>query len=346
MVKYSRQGAGVLTNATARRAGAGDERRVLPGILLVAGFVLLLKGADFLVEGGASLARKFGLGDLVIGLTVVSIGSSSPELVVNVLAGLRGNADLAVGNVLGSNIANILLGLGAGAMVCELKVRKSTVWKEIPFSLLAVLVLAFLANDALLGGHGPSVLTRGDGLVLLSFFVIFIYYVYSLAVRDRALRVEAVARERSMFAASLMTLGGCAGLALGGRWVVEGALFIGRTLGASEALMGLTVVAVGTSLPEIVTSAVAARRNKADIAVGNVVGSNIFNIFWVLGLASLIRPINFSAKLNTDILTLAGATALLSLFIFRGRRHTISRGEGAGFVLAYAAYVLYLLYRG
>jgi len=314
--------------------------------LLIIGFVLLLKGADILVEGASSISRRFGLPDLVVGLTVVSIGSSAPELIVNLFASFRGSADLAVGNILGSNTANILLGLGVAALVHNLKVRRSTVWKEIPFSLLAVLVLAVLANGALIGGSGPSAITRADGLVLLAFFLVFLYYVYSLGARARQTAEECDDGERSIRMALLMAAGGGVGLALGGKWVVDGAVEIGRSLGASEALMGLTVVAVGTSLPEIVTSAVAAHRKKADIAVGNVVGSNIFNIFWVLGVVSVIRPIHFSPALNMDILAVIIATTLLFVFLFVGKRHTLTRWEGLGFILMYGVYLVYLIHRG
>jgi len=314
--------------------------------LLIIGFVLLLKGADILVEGASSISRRFGLPDLVVGLTVVSIGSSAPELIVNLFASFRGSADLAVGNILGSNTANILLGLGVAALVHNLKVRRSTVWKEIPFSLLAVLVLAVLANGAFIGGSGPSAITRPDGLVLLAFFLVFLYYVYSLGAKARQTAEECDDGERSIRMALLMAAGGGVALALGGKWVVDGAVEIGRSLGASEALMGLTVVAVGTSLPEIVTSAVAAHRKKADIAVGNVVGSNIFNIFWVLGVVSVIRPIHFSPALNMDILAVIIATTLLFVFLFVGRRHTITRREGLGFILMYGVYLVYLIQRG
>jgi len=314
--------------------------------LLIIGFVLLLKGADILVEGASSISRRFGLPDLVVGLTVVSIGSSAPELIVNLFASFRGSADLAVGNILGSNTANILLGLGVAALVHNLKVRRSTVWKEIPFSLLAVLVLAVLANGAFIGGSGPSAITRPDGLVLLAFFLVFLYYVYSLGAKARQTAEECDDGERSIRMALLMAAGGGVGLALGGKWVVDGAVEIGRSLGASEALMGLTVVAVGTSLPEIVTSAVAAHRKKADIAVGNVVGSNIFNIFWVLGVVSVIRPIHFSPALNMDILAVIIATTLLFVFLFVGKRHTLTRREGLGFILMYGVYLVYLIHRG
>jgi len=319
---------------------------MFPYFLLIIGFVLLIKGADILVDGATSLAKRFGLPDLVVGLTVVSIGSSAPELIVNLFAGFRGSPDLAVGNILGSNTVNILLGLGVAALVHNLKVRRSTVWKEIPFSLLAVLVLALLANDALIDGEVFSSITRGDGLVLLAFFLIFLYYVYSLGAGARQDAGECDGSERSMRTALLMVAGGGIGLALGGKWVVDGAVEIGRSLGASEALMGLTVVAVGTSLPEIVTSAVAAHRKKADIAVGNVVGSNIFNIFWVLGVVSVIRPIHFSPALNMDILAVIIATALLFVFLFVGKRHTLTRREGLGFILMYGVYLAYLIQRG
>ncbi len=315
-------------------------------LLFVIGIALLVKGGDVLVDGATSVARRLGVSDLVIGLTVVSIGSSAPELIVNVIASVRGSADLAVGNILGSNTANILLGLGVAALIYNLKVRSSTVWKEIPFSLLAVFVMGFLANDVLLGGQSSSAITRADGLVLLSFFAIFLYYVYSLGSKGKSGEAHIETSKRSVARAVLMVVCGGLALAVGGKWVVDGALAIGRALGASEALMGLTVVAIGTSLPEIVTSAMAARKKSADIAIGNIVGSNIFNIFWVLGLVSVIRPISFSAALNTDILTVILATTLLFVILFIGRRHTLARWEGLGFISIYVAYLVYLICRG
>jgi len=327
---------------------------MIPYILLIIGFALLVKGADVLVDGATSVAHRFGVSDLVIGLTVVSIGSSAPELIVNVIASFRGSADLAVGNVLGSNTANILLGLGVAALIYNLKVQKSTVWKEIPFSLLAVFVMAVMANDAIMDGGISSIITRGDGVILLSFFLLFVYYVYSLGKAggtggnsdNDERQEESDGKRHSMVTALLMVAGGGIGLTLGGKWVVDGAMTIGRGLGASEGLMGLTVVAIGTSLPEIATSAVAAYKKSADIAVGNVVGSNIFNIFWVLGLASIIHPITFSTELNMDILMVILATTLLFVILFIGRRHTIARWEGAGFIVIYVAYLAYLIHRG
>ncbi len=317
---------------------------MLSYILLIIGFLALIKGAAVLVDGASSIAKSLRVSDLVIGLTVVSMGSSAPELIVNIIASIRGNTDLAVGNVLGSNTANILLGIGVAATIYHLKVQKSTVWKEIPFSLLAILVMAVVANDALIDGSISSSITRADGLVLLLFFVIFLFYIYSLGSGEVA--ESKGAKQHSMAVASLMIAAGLIGLTLGGKWVVDGAMAIGRSLGASEALIGLTVVALGTSLPEIVTSAVAAYKKNADIAVGNIVGSNIFNIFWVLGLVSLIRPIDFSPELNKDIMMVVLATTLLFVILFIGRKHTIEKWEGLGFIGIYVAYIAHLIYRG
>lgn len=317
---------------------------MLSYVLLIIGFLALIKGAAVLVDGASSIAKSLRVSDLVIGLTVVSMGSSAPELIVNIIASIRGNTDLAVGNVLGSNTANILLGIGVAATIYHLKVQKSTVWKEIPFSLLAILVMAVVANDALIDGSISSSITRADGLVLLLFFVIFLFYIYSLGRGE--VSESKGAKQHSMAVASLMIAAGLIGLTLGGKWVVDGAMAIGRSLGASEALIGLTVVALGTSLPEIVTSAVAAYKKNADIAVGNIVGSNIFNIFWVLGLVSLIRPIDFSPELNKDIMMVVLATTLLFVILFIGRKHTIEKWEGLGFIGIYVAYIAHLIYRG
>lgn len=317
---------------------------MLSYILLIIGFLILIKGAAVLVDGASSIAKSLRVSDLVIGLTVVSMGSSAPELIVNIIASIRGNTDLAVGNVLGSNTANILLGLGIAATIYHLKVQKSTVWKEIPFSLLAVLAMALMANDALIDGSISSAITRADGLVLLLFFTIFLFYIYSLGSGEVAERKES--KQHSMAVSFLMITAGLIGLTLGGKWVVDGAMVIGRGLGASEALIGLTIVALGTSLPEIVTSAVAAYKKNADIAVGNVVGSNIFNIFWVLGLVSVVRPIDFSPALNEDIAMVVFTTTLLFVILFIGKKHTIERWEGFGFIGIYVAYIAYLIYRG
>ncbi len=315
-------------------------------ILFVIGFVLLIKGADLLVGGASSLAKRTGVSALMIGLTIVAFGTSMPELVVNLLASVQGNTDIAIGNIVGSNIANILLILGISAMIYPLAVQKGTVWKEIPFALLAVVVLMLMANDIVLDGATSSALTKIDGLVFLGFFVIFLYYVFGIAKNggenEEGEAVEVFSLGRSF----AMILAGLVGLVIGGKWIVDGAVAFASSMGVSEALIGLTVVAVGTSLPELATSAVAAYKRNVDIAIGNVVGSNIFNIFWILGISSIIKPLPFAPALNFDLVAVVLVTTLLFLALFVGKRHVLERWQGGAFVAMYVAYTIFLIMRG
>jgi cation:H+ antiporter len=311
--------------------------------LFAIGFILLIKGAYFLVDGASSMARRLNVSDLVIGLTVVAFGTSSPELFVNIIASAKGNTDLAIGNILGSNIANGFLILGVSSVIYPLSVTKGTVWKEIPFSLLAAIVLGFMANDRLIDNRNFSSLTRIDGLILLSFFMIFLYYSYGIA-KEIAGVEQHVRVEQKSTATSVLYIGvGLVGLTLGGKWIVDGAVVMAKTLGMSESSIGLTIVAIGTSLPELVTSAVAAHKRNAEIAVGNVVGSNIFNVFFVLGISSIIRPLPFRVKNNLDIGVVILSSLLLFLFMFTGKKRSLDRWEGAVFLVLYAAYVIFLL---
>jgi cation:H+ antiporter len=316
-------------------------------LLFIIGFVLLIKGADWLVSGASSVASRFGVSALVIGLTIVAFGTSAPELIVNLIASWQGNTDIAIGNVIGSNIANILLILGISALIYPLTVQKSTVWKEIPFALLAVVMVTILVNDILIDQVSASALTRIDGFVLIGFFIIFLYYVFGVAFNapqsvPEGEKVEQYGLSRSVW----MIIGGLVGLIIGGKWIVDGAVAFASSMGVSEALIGLTVVAVGTSLPELATSAVAAYKKNVDIAIGNIVGSNIFNVFWILGVSALIKPLPFDEKLNFDMLMVVGATVLLFLALFVGRKHTVERWQGGVFVVAYVAYTIFLIIRG
>lgn len=317
---------------------------LLPVILFVLGLLLLVKGANYLVDGASSAAKKMGISAIVIGLTIVAFGTSAPELIVNLFASYKGTTDIAIGNVLGSNIANILLILGISAAIFPLAVKKGTVWKEIPLALLAVVLMFLMANDTIIEGGSFSAITRIDGLILISFFIIFLYYTFGIS------KVEANhgadVKIHSGFISSLMIVGGLLGLALGGKFVVDSAVAITRALGVSEALIGLTIVAVGTSLPELATSAVAAYKKNTDIAIGNIVGSNIFNIFWILGISAAIRPLPFSSALNFDAGITVLTTLLLFVFIFIGKRHIIERWQGAMFIALYVFYVVYLVLRG
>jgi len=318
-------------------------------ILFFIGFAALIKGADLLVDGASSLAGRLGVSALVIGLTVVSFGTSAPELVVNLLASIEGNTEIAIGNILGSNIVNILLILGISAVFCPLAVKKGTVWKEIPFAFLSIVVLAFMANDVLIDGASTSILSRIDGLVLMAFFIIFLYYIFGIAKKESANNDDeslAVAPQYTTTRSLIMIIGGVVGLVLGGKWIVQGAVTFAASFGVSEALIGLTIVAIGTSLPEMATSIVAAYKKNVDIAVGNIVGSNIFNVLWILGISATIRPLPFSEALIFDLLVTVGATALLFLALFVGKRNTIETWQGIVLIIIYIFYLVYLVLRG
>lgn len=314
-------------------------------ILFVLGFIILIKGADLLVSGSSAIAKKFNIPDLVIGLTIVAFGTSAPELFVNVSASLKGNTDIAVGNIIGSNIANILLILGVSAMIYPLTVKSTTVWKEIPFSLLAALVTGILANDIILDGRTISEISRGDGLILLAFFLIFLYYIFSISKNSDAPALENLKPMTSLKSGVFIAVG-LGMLVLGGTWIINGAREIAGNFGVSEYLIGLTVVSVGTSLPELATSAVAAYKKNTDIAIGNVVGSNIFNVFWILGVSATINPLPFEQSGNFDLMTAVLASVLLMASLFIGKRHILEKWQGAIFLLFYVAYLTYIVLRG
>ncbi len=313
-------------------------------LLFIIGFFFLIKGADLLVDGASSIARRLNISDLVIGLTVVAFGTSTPELFVNVMASFKGNTDIAIGNVVGSNIANVFLILGVSSIIYPLAVTKGTVWKEIPFSLLAAIVLFVIANDQLLDGSQMSDLTRTDGLVLLSFFIIFIYYTFSIAGRIEGMEDHVPAKQYGWFRSFLYIFSGLVGLTLGGKWIVDGAIALAMQFGMSESLVGLTIVAVGTSLPELATSAMAAYKRNVEIAVGNVVGSNIFNIFFVLGISAIIKPLPFQVKNNRDIGVVIFSGLMLFLFMFTGKKRSLDRWEGVIFLACYGIFVGYLIF--
>lgn len=317
-------------------------------ILFIIGFFLLIKGADLLVSGATSIAKRYGISDMVVGLTIVSFGTSLPELIINILSSLEGQSELAIGNVFGSNVANLLLILGISAIICPLPIRKATILNELPFSLIATLLVGFLANANLLHNREELYISRLDGFILLFFFALFMVYIYHIAKtnKEEVLAHTAESPVMPVGKSVLLILIGVVGLFLGGKWVVDGAVFMATSLGLSESLIGLTVVAIGTSLPELVTSATAAYRRNIDIAVGNVVGSNIFNLLWILGVSALIRPLPFNVMSNSDIAMMILASTLLILAMPFGRRNTIDRWNGVIFLLIYFAYIAYLVMRG
>jgi len=318
---------------------------VTGGLILLLGLVVLIKGAGFLVEGASVVATRFGVSGLVIGLTVVSFGTSMPELLVSLTSGLKSNPDLAIANVIGSNIANVLLVLGIAAIVRPLPVRDSTVVSEIPFSLTAALLVGFLANAHLFSSDLKLSISRADGGILLFFFALFMLYVYKMSTSTES-PVTPARVEGSMKRAVAHILLGAAGLYFGGQWVVDGAVGVAHELGINDALIGLTIVAVGTSAPELVASAVAAYRNQTDIAVGNVVGSNIFNLLWVLGLTSSIVELPFEVVSNSDLLVVIASSAMIIFALVSSRKNTVNRFHGVVFVAVYIAYLVYVVQRG
>lgn len=315
-------------------------------ILFVLGFALLIKGADWLVGGASSVAKRYHVPDIIIGLTIVSFGTSMPELIVNIIASLNDNAEIAVGNVFGSNIANILLILGVAALIYPLPLQRGTVMSEIPFSLMAALLVGFLANASLFDQPQGLIISRIDGGILLFFFVLFMLYVFKVSREGSEDETAESYQEMPMLKAGGLVLLGVAALFLGGKWTVDGATHIATQLGMSQSFIGLTVVAIGTSLPELVTSAIAAKRRNTDIAVGNAVGSNIFNILWILGLSAVIHPLPFNVLSNFDILMIIFASTLLILSISLEKNRSVGRVSGVIFLLCYVAYILFLLQRG
>jgi cation:H+ antiporter len=329
-------------------------------IQLFAGIILLIKSADFLVDGSAALAKKLGISTLVIGLTIVAFGTSAPELFVNIIASVSNNNDVVLGNIIGSNIANTLLILGAASLIMPVKMKHSTTWKEIPFSLLAVLALAVFANKSFLDGlQAADGITRGNGITLILFFIIFLFYALNMALSDKVSVKEQVQeqigklhpeeqeiKEHPNWKITILILGGLIGLYFGGNFTVNSAVDIATSLGISQFLISATIIAIGTSLPELVTTIIAATKQEADLAVGNVVGSNIFNILFVLGITATVSPVLISRTINTDIFFLIFISILLFVFLFLGKKHILQKWQGLIFILMYVSYITYIVLRG
>ncbi|MDP2217938.1 MAG: calcium/sodium antiporter [Methanolobus sp.] len=318
---------------------------MLEYLFIFLGLALLYKGADWFVEGASSLASHFGVSPLIIGLTVVAFGTSMPELIVNVFASIQGNSNVTFGNVVGSNIVNILLILGVTGVITPMVVKRSIVWKEIPFAMLAVLTLATMSNKVALSNDPLNVLTRVDGIVLLFFFLIFVYYMFDSiksGINKPAGADENFPRTKIL----LMLIGGLIALIAGGRLTVDGAVSIARQMEISELLISSTIIAIGTSLPELVTSVAAALKKEMDISVGNIIGSNIFNIFFVMGISATISPVTVPDVINMDLLILAIATLLCFIFMFTGEKHKLEKWEASILLIIYAGYTFFIIYRG
>lgn len=324
-------------------------------LFVVIGFILLIKGADFLVNGASSLAKRFNVSDIAIGLTVVAMGTSAPELVVNIISGSVPTEgadgvmthDIVFGNIIGSNIFNIFLILGVSSVIFPLSVQKNALWKEIPYSLLATFVFFILVNDQLFFGKELNELTTFDSGILIIMFVMFLVYIFMNLTRnpDESEFADDIVLYGSVKTTVMIVLG-IAGLVFGGQMIVENAVDIATIFGVSEKLIGLTILAAGTSLPELATSAVAAFQKKSDLAVGNIVGSNIFNLLLVIGVTGFIHsPLGFPTSLNLDLYFVMTGTLMLFLFMFTFAKYKLDRSEGVIYLIGFICYMYVLFER-
>ncbi|MBQ1933328.1 MAG: calcium/sodium antiporter [Muribaculaceae bacterium] len=313
-------------------------------LFLVGGLVLILLGANGLTDGAAAVAKKWGVSDLVIGLTIVAFGTSAPELVVSLTSAINGSAALAVGNVVGSNIFNVLMIIGVTAMVMPIKVEKTILSNEIPLVFLASIALFAAASDILLGADSVNTISRIDGIMLLLFFAIFMRYTFSVA-KNGATEADKGEEVKTMpiWKSVLFILGGLAGLIYGGQFFVDGASNLARAMGASESLIGLTLVAAGTSLPELATSVTAALKKSPGMAIGNVIGSNIFNVFFILGTSATVTPLSTGNIGLLDMSVLVGSAMLFWIVGWFFKTRTITRIEGAIMIACYIAYTTVLI---
>lgn len=307
---------------------------VIQLLLLVVGFCLLMKGADWFVEGASAIADKFGIPQLVIGLTIVAIGTSLPEAAVSISAALKGSADITIGNVVGSNIMNILVILGLTSVICAIPVQKSTVRYEIPFVIIVTVVLALL-------GLFDNTVGRIDGILLWVLMGVYMVYLLKMAKKGTVAEEETKDKKLPIWKMLLMVVVGAVMIVVGSDVTVNAATQLATIFGMSERFIGLTIVALGTSLPELVTSVTAAVKGKADIAMGNIVGSNIFNILFVVGITAVITPVPYGSNFLVDSLVAVGAAVLLLVCVLKGKK--LTRPGGLIMLVGYAAYFVYLM---
>ncbi|MBN2093556.1 calcium/sodium antiporter [candidate division KSB1 bacterium] len=311
--------------------------------MILLGFGALIFSADRLVEGSSSLAHRLSVSEIAIGLTVISFGTSAPELAVNILAAFKNESEIVFGNIIGSNLMNLLLVLGASAVIKPLTIKRNTIRKEIPFSLIAILIFLILANDGFINNKPENELTRSEAVILFIFFCAFLWYVFKLPRNSSSEKFDII--ELPLWKTLLFIFLGIAGLALGGHWVVKYSVNVASYFNISHKFIGLTLVAGGTSLPELVTSIVAAKKNRMDMAVGNVIGSNIFNIFFILAVSAGISHLPYDIVLNWDAGLLAFCSAILLILFWMRKKMIIDRWIGLFFLIQYILYIVYLFIR-
>ena len=314
---------------------------ILQIAILIAGLLLILFGANYLVDGSSSIARRLGLSEFIIGLTIVGIGTSTPEMVVSFLSAFKGNADMAIGNIVGSNIFNTMLILGITAMIAPLTITKSNLKKDIPLNIIVTMLLILLGMNGTIFGIGENMLSRIDGIILLG---IFAWYMWSSFRNDNNTEEEAEeVRDYSLLSSSLLIIGGLAALIFGGRLFVNAATEIAKGFGVSDKFIAVTVLAAGTSMPELATSIVAALKGRGQLALGNILGSNISNILLILGGSSLICPLSFSGMTPVDLGAVLACSVFILLSAYAFKKKQLDRIEGSILVLMEAAYMWYLI---
>ncbi|KGA96436.1 K+-dependent Na+/Ca+ exchanger [Alkalihalobacillus alcalophilus ATCC 27647 = CGMCC 1.3604] len=320
---------------------------MLDYILLLVGFVVLIGGANYFVNGASTMAKYLSISPLVIGLTIVAFGTSAPEVIISILAALRGSSEMAIGNVVGSNLFNMTFIVGVMAIISPLAVQDNTIRKEIPFTLLASVTLFIFMNDIFLHSGAKNVITRSEGIIFLVLFAVFLYYILEVIrkqrKKERGKQVSIPREEKKWGKAIAISILGLLAILLGGEFVVSSSSAIAIDLGMSETLVGLTIVAIGTSAPELVTAIIAAIKKESDIALGNIVGSGVFNILFVLGVAATITPLTVDPRVILDVIILIFFT--LILLIFSRTKHTVGKGEGSILVLMYVIYLIYIIIR-
>lgn len=310
--------------------------------LLIVGFVVLILGADWLVSGASGLAKRLNVPDLVIGLTVVAFGTSAPELMVNLMAAFNNESEIALTNILGSNTINTFIILGISALIYPIKSQKSSRQYEIPWSMFAGLIILVMGTECFGLCGGDAIISRLDGVVLLLIFSLFMYYTLKMAKNNTENQEEGFLPMK-IWKAVLLIAVGLVALVVGGKVIVINAVSIAQAFGVSQAVIGVTVVALGTSLPELATSAIAAFKKNPDLAIGNVIGSNIFNVFFVLGISAVIRPLPSYSNLWIDASLAALGSLLLLLFVSTNRHKELKRWQGAFFLACYGVYLIWLL---
>lgn len=312
-------------------------------LLLIVGLGLILAGANFLTDGSAAVAQRLRVPEFIIGLTIVAVGTSTPELVVSVLSAIAGKSDVAIGNIVGSNIFNVFVILGICALIRPLPLTRSTIRRDIPIGMVVSLLLFVLASDALLHLGPTDRLGRGDGILMLILYVALMWYTIRAAGRTEEAPAEGTKAQMAAWLAAVMIVGGLAGLVFGGELFLDSATALARQLGVSESVIAITLVAGGTSLPELASSVVSLVKGKADMALGNVIGSNIANILLILGLSATINPLTMGGITTTDLAVVILTSLLLFLTAFTFRRRAVDRWEGVIFLVIYALYIWQLV---